>query len=217
MGRRKKQKDIEEAISEKTNGVGHNSILTDDERRALTLHHARLYAVVDAAVEKAKSDRTAVANLAKSDLGKGALADIKDINTNDERKMKANIERALRLARWKGMPVGTTMNLFDAPVDDRAAEEGLTAGMAGEECKPPVHLTGEGVQRWIAKWHDGQAILMSAFGKKHVDKPSDTPNTTDTSNPPFNAADDERVRGGADPMELPADLDQRKKMAGADA
>jgi hypothetical protein len=56
-----------------------HSILTDEEKRALTLHHKRAYEAADALVEKAKADRTAIADLAKSDLGKGALADIKDM------------------------------------------------------------------------------------------------------------------------------------------
>lgn len=165
MGRRKKQTDIEDAIKQK-NGAGHNSTLTDDERRALTLHHKRAYEAADALVEKAKSDRKAVSDLAKSDLGKGALADIKDMITYaDEKKAKGQIERSLRLARWLGMPVGSSVDLFDSPVDTATAE-GLTAGMAGEECKPPIHLSAESAQRWMESWHAGQAVLASAFGKK---------------------------------------------------
>lgn len=166
MARKKKQGDIEDAIKAK-NGAGHNSTLTDEERRALTLHHKKAYEAADALVEKAKSDRKSVTDLAKSDLGKGALADIKDMITYaDEKKCKGQVERTLRLARWLGMPVGTSVDLFDAPVDDRAAQEGMTAGMAGETCVVPQHYSGEASQRFIASWHEGQAILVSAFGKK---------------------------------------------------
>lgn len=189
MGRRKKkQGDIEDAI-EKVNGGakrGHNSSLTDDERRALTLHHKRLYEEADAKVELAKTGRKAVEDLAKSDLGKKVVADIKDmIAYADEAKLKGNLERALRLARWLGMPVGTQVNLFDAPVDDRAAQEGSTAGMAGADCKPPVHYSAESSQRWIAAWHEGQATLTAAFGKLRGDVKSDAKNTADTKDPPF--------------------------------
>jgi hypothetical protein len=198
--RRRKQADIEEAIEDTKPKRGHNSELNDAERRALTLHHKRLYEAADALVEKAKAERTAVSDLAKSDLGKGALADIKDLIVyGDETKAKANIERVLRLARWSGMPVGTTVDLFDVPVDDRAAEEGRTAGMAGEACNVPTHYPPTAHQRYIAAWHEGQGILASAFAKKR-DQPSDTPNDTDVSEQPFAppAADSERVRGGAE-------------------
>lgn len=148
-------------------GPGHNSSLTDEERRALTLHHKRAYESADALVERAKSDRKAVSDLAKSDLGKGAMADIKDlIGAGDEKKTKAALERMLRIARWAGLPVGTQLAMFDFMPDDRAAEEGKTAGMEGMPCDPPRHWPPSAHQRWIEAWHEGQAVLASAFKKK---------------------------------------------------
>lgn len=168
MGRKRKQTDIEDAING-TNGhakTGHNSALTDDERRALTLHHKGLYEAADALVEKAKADRKSVADLAKADLGKGATADIKDMIANsDDKKLKVSLERTLRLARWLGMPVGTQVNMFEAPVEDRAAEDGRTAGMEGKPCDPPRHLAVSSHQAWIGGWHEGQTVLASAFKK----------------------------------------------------
>ena len=154
-------------MAAKENGKGHNSQLTDDERRALTLHHMRIYERADAFVERAKADRKAVADLARSDLGKSALSDIKDlIEARDEKKTKANLERMLKIARWAGLPVGTQLAMFDFMPDDKAAEEGKTAGMAGDPCQPPAHWPASAHQRWIAAWHDGQAVLASAFAKK---------------------------------------------------
>jgi len=191
MGRRK-QRDLEDAIDE-SNGhaapgkPGHNSQLTDDERRALTLHHKQLYEAADALVEKAKADRKAVADLAKSDLGKGAVADIKAlIEFADIKKARGQIETAMRLARWSGMPVGTQAHMFEAPADRR--EDGKIAGMEGKACQPPQHLAQVEAQKWIEGWHEGQTILASAFKKKRVDVESETnkaPNV-DTSDPPFN-------------------------------
>ena len=146
--------------------MGHNSALSDDERRALTLHHKNLYEAADAIVEKAKADRTAVGDQAKADLGKGALADIKDmIAIKDETMLKANLERSLRIARWLGAPVGTQMSMFDMPQDARALEDGRTAGMEGKRCEPPQHLAVVDHQQWISGWHEGQTILASAFKK----------------------------------------------------
>src|SRR5215467_11760667 len=156
MPRKKKQADIEEAITKANGGstIGHNSRLSDDERRALTLHHRRLYEAADALVEKAKSDRKAITDQAKANLGKGAMSDIKDmIACKDEKVAKGNIERALRLARWMGLPVGTQVSMFDAPVDDRAKNDGLTAGMEGKACEVPHHYAVTEHQAWIGGWH----------------------------------------------------------------
>jgi len=148
------------------NGIGHNSQLTDDEKRALTLHHKRAYEAADALVEKAKADRTAVADLAKSDLGKGALADIKDmILADNPKKMKGVVERFQRLARWSGLKVGTQPQLFEAVQVDHA-EDGKTAGMSGLTCEPPKNLAHDAQQKWIGGWHEGQTVLMAAFKKK---------------------------------------------------
>lgn len=145
--------------------AGQNSTLTDDEKRALTLHHKHKYEASDALVEKAKADRTAIADLAKSDLGKGALADIKDlILASTDKKMKALVERTMRLARLAGLKIGTQTNLFEPTVD--YTDQGRVAGMEGQVCQPPVSLSSEAQQLWIQGWGDGQSILMAAFKKK---------------------------------------------------
>jgi ribosome modulation factor len=187
MGRKRKQTDIEDAING-ANGhakTGHNSALSDDERRALTLHHKGLYEAADALVEKAKADRTSVADLAKADLGKGAISDIKDMIANsDDKKLKASLERTLRLARWLGMPVGTQVNMFEAPVEDRAAEDGRTAGMEGKACDPPRHLAVTASQRWIGGWHEGQTVLASAFKKLRPEpQPDEAPPPAEAAQP----------------------------------
>ena len=159
------------AKKDAANGLGHNSQLTDEEKRALTLHHKRAYEAADALVESAKADRTAVADLAKSDLGKGALADIKDmILAASPNKMKAVLERAQRLARWAGLKVGDQPQLFEAATVDHH-ENGKTAGMSGDTCEPPKNLAHDAAQQWIQGWHAGQPILMAAFGKKRPVNP----------------------------------------------
>ncbi len=190
MGRPKGSKN--KTNGQAANGIGHNgdSKLTDDERRALTLHHKRLYEAADALVEAAKNERTQVGELAKADLGKGALGEIKDmIAFGDEKKLKAEVERKLRLARWMGLPVGMSVDLFAdrQPAEERWAAEGKTAGMAGQTCTPPVHLPPSGHQVWIGAWHEGQAILASAFGKRKADTPAATNPPPDATDAPFHA------------------------------
>lgn len=150
---------------DQTPQAGHNSTLTDEERRALTLHHKAIYEAADALVEKAKKDRESVGELAKADLGKSAVKDIKEmILAGTPEKMKGIVERTLRLARWAGMPVGTQPQLFEPVIDH--TEEGKTAGMSGLSCEPPKHLAVDAQQKWIAGWHEGQTVLASAFKKK---------------------------------------------------
>jgi hypothetical protein len=186
MGRPKGSKNTTKANK---NGIGHNgSALTEDESRALTLHHKRLYEAADALVEKAKADRKAVADLAKADLGKGAVADIKDlIAAGDDKKIKAKLDRELRIARLAGIPIGFQVDMFAdrRPAEDKWAAEGRTAGMAGERCEPPAHLSPSAVQIWIEAWHGGQAVLASAFAKKKPEPVS--PPNGDFSDPPFGA------------------------------
>lgn len=150
---------------------GQNSTLTDEEKRALTLHHKGKYEAADALVEKAKADRTAIADLAKSDLGKGALADIKDlILAGTDKKMKALVERTMRIARYAGLAIGAQTNLFEPVVD--YVDQGKVAGMQGQTCQPPKNLAQDAQQKWIGGWHEGQTILMGAFKKKRpVDEP----------------------------------------------
>src|SRR6266403_1088043 len=160
--------------------AGQNSGLNDEEKRALTFHHARAFEAADSLVEKAKADRTAIVDLAKSDLGKGAKADIKDLLTaNTPAKMKAVFDRVQRLARWAGLPVGTQTQLFERQVD--SFEDGKVAGMSGDKCEPAHNLAQDSSQRWITGWHEGQTILMAAFKKKRpVDAPEvGIPTSTD--------------------------------------
>lgn len=165
------------AKKKKDNGIwpGHNSTLTDEEKRALTFHHAKAYEAADALVEKAKKDRASVVDLAKADLGKGAKADIVDLLTaNTPAKMKVVFDRVQRLARWAGLPVGSQAQLFERAADP--FEEGKVAGMSGETCQPPQTLAQDAQQLWISGWHDGQTILSRAFAKKRAPaKPEPAP------------------------------------------
>lgn len=166
------------------NGKGHNSSLTDDEQRALTLHHMRLYAAADALVEKAKGERQMVGDQARADLGKGAVKDIKDlIAAGDEKKVKAAIERSMRLARWAGVPINFQLDMFAdrEPAEEKWAKDGKHAGMSGDVCQPPGHLPTSAHNTWISAWHDGQAILAGAFAKRDPKVP-DVPPIPDHGN-----------------------------------
>lgn len=195
MGRRKKQKDIEEAIEDtKVLEAKKNSELTDDEKRALLLQHKGHYQRALADKKAADAAFKNTCKKAKAECGKDAVADIKDAIALEEpggqMAVEAEIARKHRIARWMGFPVGAEPMLFDMqdrrPAVDVAYDQGKAAGMAGETCKPPHDPSVPQYQRWMEGWHDGQEILASAFKKlEPLDVPSEQPNTEDTSDPPF--------------------------------
>lgn len=199
MGRKKKQRDLEEAIDEsKAVEQRTNSELTDDEKRALMLQHKRTYQDALQAKKDAASAFLAVCKKAKAECGKEAIADIKDallLETGEGQKaIAAEIARQHKVARWMGLPVGAEPLLFEAtdrrPAVDVAYDHGKSAGMAGDTAQPPHDPSVPQYQRWLEGWHDGQEILASAFKKlEPLDVPSETPNDADTSDVPFAAAE----------------------------
>lgn len=156
-----------------TNGVGHNSRqLTEDERRVLTYHHKRKLDEIELELTAIKAKKRAAEDLAKSELGKGAIADIKDLRALEAPKgneaLQASIERQLRLARWANAPVGHQFALMDdmRPDEDRAYELGKTAGLSGEPKKPPYDASVPQYRRWCDGWDAGYSVLLSDFRDK---------------------------------------------------
>jgi hypothetical protein len=82
-------------------------------------------------------------------------------------------ERAARerVSKWLAMPEGYQGGLFDGvgdgvnrmPAEDRASEEGKTAGLSGKPCSPPYDASTPQGQAWIKSWHAGQAVLLAGF------------------------------------------------------
>lgn len=195
MGRKKKQKDIEEAIVEhQAEEKRVNSELTDDEQRALLIQHKGHYTTALAAKKAADAAFKNVCKKAKAECGKDAVANIKDAIALEEpggrEAIEQEIARKHRIARWMGLPVGTQPIMFESedrrPAVDIAYDNGKAAGMAGATAQPPHDPSVPQYQRWLEGWHDGQEILASAFKKlEPLDVPSEQPNGADVSDPPF--------------------------------
>jgi ribosome modulation factor len=201
MARKKKQKDIEEAIDEqKTVEIKRNSELTDDEKRALLLQHKSAYVIALADKKAADAEFKNICKKAKAECGKDAVAEIKDALALEEpggkMALEAEIARKHRIARWMGLPVGAEPMMFEMvdrrPAVDIAYDQGKSGGMAGVTAQPPYDTSVPQYQRWLEGWHDGQEILASAFKKlEPLDVASETTNDTDTSNAPFAPPDAE--------------------------
>lgn len=154
-------------------GPGHNSAapreLTDDERASLTFNHKRAYVVALAAKKKTDAALKQVAKLAKAELGDDAVPDIKSIieleTEEGEAKLKAEVERRIKVARWMGLPVGVTGNLFDAvdrtPAVDRATAKGKRDGLAGEPCRPNHDPSTPQYTGYMTGYQEGQKIMFA--------------------------------------------------------
>lgn len=163
--------------SEAKAGVGHNSggtsQMDDDQLQGLTRQHAQKRAKLLETEKKAKADRMNFDKVIKSDLGPKGLSDIKLLEKLEtpegEAEIKAEIDRQIRVARWAGLSVGTQASLFGEdrrPIEERAAEDGKRAGLAGKDCDPPHAAGTEAREAWIANWHEGQAVLATGFKQK---------------------------------------------------
>lgn len=195
MGRRKRQKDIEESIAESQQAEHRvNSELTDDEKRAVLIQHQNAYVLALAAKRTADADFKNICKKAKAECGPNAVADIKSAlalaEPGGREAVEAEIARLHRIARWMGLPVGAEPMMFEMvdrrPAVDVAYDNGKAAGMAGATAQPPHDPSVPQYQRWLEGWHDGQDILASAFKKlEPLDVPSEAKNGADTSEPPF--------------------------------
>lgn len=174
MGRKRKQKDLEESIAEhKAAEKRVNSELTDDEKRALLLQHKSAYCIALADKKAADAEFKNICKKAKAECGKDAVAEIKDALALEEpggkMALEAEIARKHRVARWMGLPVGAEPMMFEMvdrrPAVDIAYDQGKAGGMTGVTAQPPYDTSVPQYQRWLEGWHDGQEIIASAFKK----------------------------------------------------
>ncbi len=152
-----------------------NSDLTDDESRALFLQYVGMISreqkkkrdlvnPIDATIKLAR--KKAKADGFDKDMIDAALRQ-RDMEPEE---VQAEIQMRVKVARWTGKTPGYQADMFGdlidrTPVIDRAYEHGKEAGMAGDDCKVPERFSESTAQHWLRGWHDGQAVLASAFLK----------------------------------------------------
>lgn len=173
MGRTRRTKaNGDDANADTAAERGKNSELTEDERRALLFQHVSAYQAALAAKKTADANIKNVCKIAKADLGKGAVADIKDIillrEPGGEQELREEIERKLRVARYVNAPAGYQFSFAEdmRPAVDQAFEAGKIQGLDGGDMAPPYDPTLPQYQRWLEGWHAGQEVLSSDFRKK---------------------------------------------------
>lgn len=148
--------------------------LNDDDMQALFFQHKTAIGNALAAKKLADARFKNACKLAKAELGKNAVADIKLATELEEEDgdaiLKDRIERSLRVARWMGSNVGTQFEMFDGedrtPSIDRARAAGKRAGLAGEPKKPPHDPSTEQYREWMTGFDEGQEVLVRRLGPK---------------------------------------------------
>lgn len=155
---------------------GHNNELTPAENRALHFHHFR---AIEDQKAKVKTEQAELKRLRKTAKTDGCVmadldymarcADLEDPSIAPE-----EIRRRAEIASWFALPVNFQPDMFTdrMPLDDRAYEEGVAAGLLGKNCEAPYDETSTAGQRWIEGWHEGQRQmredLQAAMEKKNA-------------------------------------------------
>ena len=151
---------------------GHNAPMadiTEDQRQALALQHKKRRIALVEAKDRAVAALRNQKKMEKAELGQDGPALIDDMTALDteegEARVKADIERKMRAARYMAAPLGNQFGLFDdedrTPAVDRARAEGRRAGMEGVACKPPYDPSVPQHAAWIEGWQDGQKALFA--------------------------------------------------------
>lgn len=153
---------------------------TDEQNRALFLHHLPKVADLKDKVAKATANLRNAYKAAKAD---GFLKVDFDIafeiqGAEGEKKRKAAIARSLQIARWLGCDLGAQLDMFVAdplvPAADRAYEEGKTDSMLGKSAKPGYDPSTEQHRRYMAGYHDAtESRVKSGITKLHPEVQKD--------------------------------------------
>jgi hypothetical protein len=152
--------------------------LSEDQRYSLTEQHRQR---VEKALATKKAAATAYLNacrLAKAELGADGMEDINDLialaTPEGEARMKAQIERQMKVLEWRNVPIGSMEDMFPTtdrtPLTERAFAEGKRQGLAGESCDNPHHVTTLAHKSHNDGWAKGQeAKATKGFSKLEDD------------------------------------------------
>lgn len=173
-----------------TVGPGHNGPveLTDEQRQALFFQHKKAYSAKLEAKKRADAELKNTCKLAKAELGKGAVSDIKlaiQLETDGgDAEFKERIEREMRVARWMGASAGTQFDMFDmsgVPADERAFDEGKRDGMEGKPQSAAYHPGTPQLNKYIEGWNAGQAAIFNIQKKEDAELFEEVDETAEAS------------------------------------
>lgn len=153
---------------------------TDEQNRALFLHHLPKVADLKDKVAKATANLRNAYKAAKADGFLKADFDtaFEIQGAEGEKKRKAAIARSLQIARWLGCDLGAQLDMFVedplVPAADRAYEEGKTDSMLGKSAKPGYDPSTEQHRRYMAGFHDAtETRIKGGITKLHPEVQKD--------------------------------------------
>lgn len=151
--------------------AGHNSGISDDDRRVLFFinrnEHVKLLAAKKAADAALKNHGKKI----KADLGENGMRQIKlyeELRTPEgEERFKAQRLADAQVAAWAGLPVNTQADMFTdlAPLDERAFADGEEAGLRGDTLSNPYDVNSQHGRQFEAGWKAGQERLFEGIKK----------------------------------------------------
>lgn len=183
--------------------VGHNSAgseLTPAEGRALMFHHFRLIEAQKVVVKAAQDDLKKLRKTAKADGLVMADLDFmaRCADLEDPTIAPAELRRRAEIASWFALPVNFQPDMFTdrMPLDERAYEEGIAAGLQGKDPVAPYDAASNAGQKWLQGWHEGQRQmrddLEAAMTKKNAAKDELIHGAERDGKDPFADEDDHR-------------------------
>jgi hypothetical protein len=202
MARPKKSAAQEEAKA------GHNSGVSDDDRKVLFFMDRNAYVKALAAKKAADAELKNVCKTIKADLGANGVAQIKlyELCRTPEGEAKVKAEELARreAMRWAGIPINTQADLFAdlAPLDERALEDGEEAGLRGDTLANPYDENSTAGRRFADGWKAGQAKLGEGIKQKAMATADERIAGSDEDEDPFGEEDE---FDAADPSKVAAE------------
>ncbi len=177
----------------KAAAVGHNSELTEIERKSVFFSNLRPIQAQAEVVKEANAELKRLRKLAKADGIK--LADIdfalRCAEIDDPSIIPDDIKRQIEIADWFALPVMTQADLFAdrRPAEERFEAEGYSAGMIGKDADSGLQKGAPEDLAWLKGWERAQAemrdALASAMEKKKAANAEPDQSAPSTGKDPF--------------------------------
>ncbi|NNV20561.1 hypothetical protein EHE22_09000 [Ochrobactrum pseudogrignonense] len=143
--------------------AGHNSQLSETDKKALFFHHLRIRMGHDAKVKEANAEKKAAGKLAQADnvvLGDLDYA-IKAIGAEDKGTVTDRFLAHGEVLSWLNVIPGFQSDLLRdrAPAIERIEGEGELAGLAGKDADSGYDKGSDEDTAWLRGWDKGQKFM----------------------------------------------------------